>query len=409
MREGHQARRSRIIGPGELAFRFLVLLAWVPVIVTIHELGHALMAAPAGYRLTSFGVGRGRPLLHHRGREGLVLYLGRNLLAGGACVAIPRAASPGPRAALFHAGGVLAQLGLVAVFAVLPEAWWWVEPVASFNLLVLATNVLPWRVAGMASDGWWILSRVRRRGTSGPGLIGRRSVIRRIRDFEATARSPVGTWYAELMLAWTDVLVGRLDRADAFFARAHDEAAIDPVLDVMSQSVEASWHVARGRPLAALRAIRQARAAYGPALAPDSEDLLSVAEARTWLALGEADAASRALAQVAGVGGAIGGEAAVIRLEIALHQGDADAVARAARRLAGVARGPLLDPPAAVLALGRAVDLLGGPHDEQTGQLAAVTRELAQRLLLSVDAEDREALSRRLNVGASRGEHTGTG
>lgn len=384
-------------------FRFAVLLAWVPLIVTLHELGHALMSAPAGYRLTSFGVGRGRPLIHHRAKGGLVLYLGRNLLAGGACVAIPRDASPGPRAALFHAGGVLAQLALAGVLFMLPGTWWWVEPVESFNLLVLLSNLLPWRVAGMASDGWWMWTRLRRRDTSGPALIGRRSVVRRIRDFEANVRSPLGTWYAELMLAWTDVVVGRLEAADAFFGEEHAEAAIDPVLDVMGQVVEAWWHLARGRPLAALRAVRSARAAYGAALAPSSEDLLAVVEARTWLALGETDPALRALSQVAGVGGAVGGEAAVIRLEVALRTGDADAVARAARRLMSVAGGPLLDRPAAALALVGAVEALGGPHDEFTGQLAAAARELAQRMLLRADDEDRASLARRLRVEDSTG------
>ncbi len=380
------------------------------MIVTLHELGHALMTKPAGYRLTSFGVGRGQPLLHHRGRAGTVWYLGRNLLAGGACVAIPLEASPGPRAALFHAGGVLAQLGLAGLLALLPASWWWVEPVSSFNLLVLATNVLPWRVAGMASDGWWVLARLRSGGAGGPGLIGRRAVLRRIRDFESTARSPLGTWYAELMLTWTDVVVGRLDRADDFLKRSHDEAAIDPVLDVISQVVEASWHLAHRRPLASLRLVRMARSAYGADLAPDSEDLLAVVEARTWLALGETDAARRALSQVAGVGGAVGGEAAVIRLEIALFEEDVDALTRAARRLETVLNGPLLDPPAAALALAEAVDALGGPRDVWTGQLASRARELCQRLLVLADPEDRAALARRLkveNTEASSAEEVG--
>ncbi|RYG86001.1 MAG: hypothetical protein EON58_22255 [Alphaproteobacteria bacterium] len=34
--------------------------------VLIHEIGHALFATLAGYRVTSFGLGYGKPLVHVR-------------------------------------------------------------------------------------------------------------------------------------------------------------------------------------------------------------------------------------------------------------------------------------------------------------------------------------------------------
>jgi len=294
----------------------------------------------------------------------------------------------------------MAQALLAVVLWLLPN-WWWVDAVASFNLLVLASNLLPWRVAGMASDGWWILAHLRRRGGGGPGLIGRRAVIGRILDFEGRARSPMGVWYAELMLAWTDLLVGRLVAADRFFAEAHDEAAIDPVLDALSQFVEASWHRARGRPLAALRLVRDVRRAYGSQLTQSSEDLLAVVEARTWLDLDEPDAARKALSQVAGAAGAVGGEAAVIRLEIALRDQDIEAIARCTRHLGHRWSGAVLDLPAAIRALSRGVEALGGPADVELGQLAAIANGAARRLLSQCDAPDRHSLASRLGLRPS--------
>lgn len=147
----------------------LGLLAWVPVISLVHEAGHAVLARPAGFRVTSFGVGRGRPLARFRGPGGVVVAVRLWIFAGGACVAIPRGPGPRARAALFHAGGALAQLALAVLLALSDAPW--STPVAQFNWMVLVFNLVPWRFGGFASDGWWIVAHLRAGPNGGPGML----------------------------------------------------------------------------------------------------------------------------------------------------------------------------------------------------------------------------------------------
>ena len=78
------------------------------MVVLIHELGHALLAPEGGYRVTSFGVGAGRPLFRTRLSGGVVFFVAPMVLVGGSCTAIP-VGPAGPRRAWFHGGGLIAQ------------------------------------------------------------------------------------------------------------------------------------------------------------------------------------------------------------------------------------------------------------------------------------------------------------
>ena len=369
----------------------LWLLAWVPLVALVHECGHALLARPAGFRVTSFGVGLGAPLLRHRGRGGVVFTVNRWLFAGGACVAVPRGLSTDLRSLLFHAGGGLAQLVLGALLFVLPD-WWWVTPIQSFNLLVLTWNLLPWRLGARASDGWWMLAALRPRA-QGPGLLfARRRPLLRVRAFERRVGSPLGVWYADLMLAWMDLQVGDLDRADRFFEQEHDETALDPTLDAIFQALKGDWHRRHARPLAALTTVARLRSAQLP-LGGEAEGLLTLVEARALLDLDETAQARQALGRLAGATQVVAADAALARLQVALAEGQVAEVASAAEQLLDPSRPAPLWPVEAVHALRTASDQLqAGDRPAVSRRLAHAAQHRAARALAAATGDDRTAL-----------------
>ena len=219
-------------------FPLLWFLAWVPLVALIHELGHALVASSAGFRLTSFGIGRGRPIVRTRMPGGVVFHIGWLFFTGGACVAIPRSPEAGPRAALFHGGGIAAQVVLGCLLLLVPEGAWsaWAEAGGQFNLLVAVWNLLPWRWGRVASDGWWLFSRLTQ-GAMAPrrALFEQRRAIEQVLEYETRVRSPIGMWYGHLMLAWCDLLTGR--RASAM--ERLDQARPLPISDPHLEGIEA--------------------------------------------------------------------------------------------------------------------------------------------------------------------------
>lgn len=382
----------------------LALLLAVPVVGTLHELGHALMARPAGFQITSFGLGRGRPLLRHQGRGGVVYYLSPWLLSGGVCVAIPLGHGTGKRAALYHGAGLLAQAALAVLLSAVQKGPW-LDGLASFNLTVLVWNLLPWRWGGLASDGWWLaMSLVSGMGPGRSPLFAQRPALKRLLRFEEEVKSPLGTWYARMVLAWTGLLLGR--ERDPFFSEDHAAWAVAPELDALHHYVVAEAHRLEGRPLAALREIRSLYSAYGPDLPSDSRDLLAISEARTWLALGEPRGARSVLAQVAGVGGLVGQDAASVLVEAALLDGRPDDLEVATRRLEGAVRGAFLDPPGAVRTLWEAGVALGAAgRREAAARAEKAAQRAAAALLASAAPEDRSPLI--LRIGAAAGLRLG--
>ncbi len=386
----------------ELLPMLLVLLVSAPLITTVHEVGHALMARPSGYRLTSLGVGHGRPLFRHRTRGGVVLYLGRKIWLGGACVAIPVKVVP-QRRRLYQAGGLLAQGVLALVLLLACRTWSILEVAHHFNLLVLAFNALPWRIGSHASDGWSLLAASVGAGRTGE-LIGQREWLNRIESFERGVGSAVGEAWCRLMGAWINVVTGQTAAAveviDAGVPR------LEPDLESLHAYVGAERYRLDGAPLAGLRLVRDLRSAYGAELPDEAADLVTIAEARLYLALEEPHRAEQLLAQVAGVGGLVGQDACAVRLEAALMGGNADQVELAARRLAMRLGGRFLDAPQAVRALWDAAECL-----ELDGRLQVAehfrrrARRKAAALITVAATSDRLCLVHRLgeSAGVRRG------
>lgn len=185
------------------------MLAYATVITAVHELGHALAARPAGYRLTSLGLGWGPRLVRLALPWGVIIVVHAVPFAGGSVVAIPERGEVGRRGAWFHAGGLLAQLGLGLAIAAAPERWW-SQDLSDFNLVVLAWNLIPWRIQGQTSDGWWLASRLwpamLERAWPGEGSGGSLALkgpaFASLAALERGRGSAVGLRYALLMQAW---------------------------------------------------------------------------------------------------------------------------------------------------------------------------------------------------------------
>ncbi len=334
-----------------LAAELLALCVYGPALVLLHEVGHAAFARLGGYRVTSFGVGLGRPLWSLYVRDGVVVHIDRWVLAGGACTAVPLG-PPGPRRAWFHGGGLLVQAALALVLALLPSSWL-VERVAAFNLLVAATNALPWRAGAQASDGRYLLDALAGGRRMGHPL-GQRAQLRRMLARELTVSSPVGVAYCDVVLAWSDVQLGLLDSAHERLVDAGPQATREPWIDALHQLVLAEWYRAQGRTADALDAARQGLALEG--LDPDARALLDHAEARALVDSGDPEWARSTLARVVGHAGLLGNQAAVtlLQAELADEQSDGAALEHATWRVERRILDGFLDPVDTLVALLRA-------------------------------------------------------
>ncbi len=376
--------------PAEL----IALVLLVPLIGTLHELGHALAAPLAGYRVTSLGVGIGKPMLRRVTLRGMVLWLGRWPLAGGACVAIPAGSSARP--VIYHLGGLVTQALLALALIPFEDLWWVLDRAETFNLLVLAWNVLPWRIGGQASDGWHLVARLSPSRAGSP-IMGRRSVLERLARFEETVGSPLGSWYARQGLAWHDILLGRPERADEQM-RLPDPLGLgadDRGIRALQGYLIVAWHRAHGRCEQALEAARAWRARLGSAVPDGAEDLGTIAVAQALVGCGQPAEARQVLASLAGVSGIIGREATATLLAAALAEGELDATRRAAWRLIERLPGPFYDPVQVVRLLAAAQAAM--PADDPVHpRLQRETARARARLLAWVGPADREALIRSL-------------
>ncbi len=377
----------------DLTVEMLALLVYGPLVVLLHELGHAVFARRGGYRVTSFAIGLGKPLWSVYLRDGVVLHLDRWLFAGGACTAIPIGA-PTVRRAWFHAGGLLMQVGLAAVLLLMPDHWLVVR-IGQFNLLVALTNAVPWRAAGQASDGWYLLDAATG-GRKAGSILLQRPVFERMAAREEAVGSPVGRVYSLVCIAWADVLSGYPEAADGLFTDEPPEATVEPWVDGLYHYVLAEWHRASGRPLAAVATARDARSIER--LRDEAAALLCLAEARALVDLDAPGQAARALARLSGVGGPIGGQAAAILLWASLDGETSDlelATWRVERRTAEV----WLDPADAVMALREATAELEarGRVPAARGAAAAAVM-LLERTRKVVAVEDGPRLEARLSA-----------
>mgnify|MGYP006971709269 CR=1 FL=1 len=383
-----------------LLSELMALVLLVPSIGILHELGHAASAPLAGYRVTSLGLGLGRPLVRRMDTRGQVLWLGRWPIAGGACVAVPGSLSARP--AVYHMGGLAMQALLALALHSLQDLHWVLARAETFNLLVLAWNVLPWRWRGLASDGWYLVSSLVP-GRAQMPVMGRRPVLERLARFEDNLGSPLGSWYARLGLAWLDVLVGRPERADDQL-RLPDPLGLGPDdrgMRALQGYVLVAWHRASGRHELALEEARAWRAKLGSTVPDTAEDLSTITVAQALVGCGQPGEARKVLASLAGVTGIAGREATAILLAACLAEDDRAGLRRAAWRLVERLPGPFFDPVQVVRCLAAAAARL--PGDDPTRAHLARESERAQvRLLAWADPADRAALAARLSASGER-------
>ncbi len=145
-----------------LALRLFLLLAAVPLVVAVHELGHVIGGRVGGYYVAAAGIGSGRRFLTLPLTRRFNLFFGPLPLAGGATIAFPTRLPMGRASAfIYHYGGILGQLVLQAavhlVYWKMPDLRPTLLPGIALNAAVIAANLLPYRVqvrgVAIASDG----------------------------------------------------------------------------------------------------------------------------------------------------------------------------------------------------------------------------------------------------------------
>lgn len=374
-------------------------LAWllsVPLIAVLHELGHALAARPAGYRVTSFGVGHGKPILHWRTRSGTIIYLGRWIFSGGQCVAIPVQVIP-ERRWLYHCGGLILQGLLALVLWPLAERFPALSGAMWFNLLVLAWNLLPIRLGGYVSDGWQLISPWLG-GKAGGQHYAQRDQIAKVLRLETQNRSDLGVAWCRTMLQWMDVVTGQ--DPDPW---EPEELVLmaEPQLEGLFTFVRAEQERSAGASLGALQRIHRYRQDMAQALPPLSRDMLALAEARCWLVQGSPKKARELISELVGAPGPIARDAAALQLQCAMLEGEHDQILAAAYRLSGMLDARFFDLPAAAVTLFEAAHVLKeGGALQDADQLALRARWAAKRALAASLLEDRLPLARRLGAVA---------
>jgi hypothetical protein len=294
---------------------------------------------------------------------------------------------------VFHLGGLTAQSVLATVLLVLPD-WWWVDTVARFNALVFAWNLLPWRIGSVASDGWWFFGQMWAGGRTWGSLLEQRRTLEVLEEQERLRGSPVGAWYASLLLTWIDLLLGGTVETPEPPPEARGVE-----LDALYRLVVADAHRLQGRPVPALGVIRALRADLGAEPLPGLDDLRCILEVRVWLALGEPRTALETLAQITGTGGVVAQEASVLRLAAALQDGEMDDLVIAANHLLARLDGAFLDPPGAVQILWEAsLAVQKGGHIALHETLRNSARSAAWRLVERTRSVDRPKLLARLGI-----------
>jgi hypothetical protein len=299
----------------------------------------------------------------------------------------------------FHAGGLIAQGCLAAVLLFLP-AHWLVDRVAQFNLLVAATNALPWKLGSQWSDGFYLLDAFtgHRRSRS---IVVQRAALSRMARRESAVGSAVGRVYSDVCLAWADIVVGRPGDAAPLFKLDPPEVSLDSWVEALYQYVLAEWHRSEQRPLAALRASKCTLAA-GLDSRPleEAAGLAALAEARALIDLDSPQRAERALARIAGLGGPIGLQASSVLLWATLGASTEDlelATWRVERRMHDAWWDPL-DPALALWAAADRLDELGRVNAARGARSAA--RTLVQSLLRSLPLTDHPSVLSRLGEAA---------
>ncbi len=160
-----------------LAQRLLPLLAAVPVVVIVHELGHVIGGRLGGYYVAAAGMGGGRRFLTIPLGRRFNLFLGPLPLAGGATIAFPTRDPMGRGSAfVYHYGGIASQLllqtALHLLYWQLPALREPLLPAVVFNAAVIIANLAPYRIrvggVSLASDGARALAAIAAPGGAPP-------------------------------------------------------------------------------------------------------------------------------------------------------------------------------------------------------------------------------------------------
>lgn len=364
------------------------LYIYGPLIVLCHELGHAAFARRGGFRVTSFAVGMGRPLVRLGTVRGAVVWVGRWVFGGGFCVAIPITPTTGHRG-WYYGGGLLVQLSLAVVLWAGSDLWW-VARAAQFNVLVFLTNAIPWRWQASASDGWMLLELVRG-ARSQSEILPQRAALKKVALRESVVESPLGEAWAGLCLAWGDVVAGDTDAAAEFLQAPPAELALEPYVEGLRTYVTAEWHRRAGRPDDALATILTAPPTHKNTAI---HGFVALSHAAALLDIGDSTNARRVLDDVFAGPDFLVRQAVVLRLRAAEGQTTED-VEHAAWRVLRHIDAAWLDPVQTVTALHDAALRLSRDNRAAaaTGIHQAV-QGLVVRTLNSAHADHQQPLQR---------------
>jgi len=365
---------------GTLIWEMAALLVYGNALIFAHELGHALFARAGGFRVTSFGVGSGRPLARLPLRGGAIFYIGR-LWIGGACHAVPT----GPmtrRRFWFHSGGLLVQ-GLIALLLFPFTDTWIIARIAQFNLLVAATNIIPWKWQGTASDGWYLLDTLSggRRETD---LLTMRPILVRLSQRQRAVKSPLGQFYASMCLAWSDLIAYQPEKASPFFDSDPPQSSLEPWFDVLFHYTQSEWHRQLGRPLAALQTIRNTHLTRAGELDAQAIGLLALAEARALVDLQANGQARQVLGRVVGLSGPTARQAAVIHLWTWMDTPVSKERVWLTKQVSRFAEQTLLDRMDTVFALLQAAKRLEDSHGEVANHARRAAFRITKALMSSL-------------------------
>ena len=369
----------------------MALLVYGPAIIVLHELGHAAFARLGGYRVTHFSVGQGGVLLRLGQFRGAQLWVGRWLLSGGQCSAIPLG-PVSPKRGWFHAGGLIVQAFLGGALLLMPQTWW-MERVATFNALVAMTNAVPWRIAGSASDGWrlWELWRGGRRQIE---ILPQRRALLHALSREQDVGSPLGIAWVRLGLVWGDAIAGAPPMDLEFVRDLPSVLFSEPYLAAVTRYVLVESHRRAGDLQAAHDVFATGQR---PSVSTSAEAALTaLAQAGLSLQQGDGDAVRTQLDAAFDGPPLMRRQASVLMLERSLLQ-SADDVERATWGVVRHTADPWLDPVAAAAALQAAAKHLAeqGRREAATGvQRAAET--LAERTLATTHRDHDRYVRRRL-------------
>lgn len=155
-----------------LIWTVLSLIPAMFLTIAIHELGHALTGALAGFRVVACGFGITQPLVHVR-IWGVSFYIARPIFLG-LTLAIPKQLRSDRRArSILLVGGVAANLvtGLIAwQFSRHGYDWKFLSVFAFLSIFVGITNLIPFYASKyrIPTDGLQILRCIRNQVTNDP-------------------------------------------------------------------------------------------------------------------------------------------------------------------------------------------------------------------------------------------------